>query len=742
MATYTGTSIVDYLKSVGKDSSYSARSQLASQQGITNYTGTAAQNTQLLSILNKPTPTSTTTQPYDITVLPNYDPTKPFSGLTPEQQTAFANSSSNYKRSPTSTTTQPYDITVLPNYDPTKPVTQMTAEQLKSAISSTQSQISSLTTQLEEARKSEEVNAGTGATFTPPATTADNLMASYTQSALETLEKNRIAVENAYQQQLDTIKQQQDAAQKKYDDLLTKQEDILTTDVKPLTEPFRADIEASERQRLQVEENYQANQTLTNELDTLLTQIQSDLLAEKNVTGLSSIRTPRIAAATEQATARVGVIEAVMAARNNQITVAENLIDRTVTAMTADRQDQLNYYNSLLSFYSEEKDFAGNQLIQLTSDEKEMINNQIGLLENDLAITQSNAENIKKAMTDPDTALAYAKANVTLNDTPEQINIKLAKQGYIDEINDDSKEMAKDGFTYLISGANIPDGATPMTKTYTDPTTGKTIEKTWYKKSPTLSVAEAKSLGVPYGTTEAGAYGITPTESTSNILSVAEAKALGVPYGTTREEAYGLSAVKSLSPTQIKSVTDFNTTIASWNEVLRLSEEVKDEIGPTKIAAYKGSMSNLIAQYKNPKLQVLKAEVEKAFQLYRKETTGAQASDKELQMLRPNLPSLSERPEVFFGKINQTIAGTSRAKDVLLDTLDKAGYDMGKLLEGTTETTTNNGTTSIEDDPFGIYGGTTQPTQSIPENPETNSGAQATSSPFSWLLKPIQWLKT
>ena len=36
-------------------------------------------------------------QPYDITALPNYNPALPFSGLTPEQQTDFSNSSSNYQ---------------------------------------------------------------------------------------------------------------------------------------------------------------------------------------------------------------------------------------------------------------------------------------------------------------------------------------------------------------------------------------------------------------------------------------------------------------------------------------------------------------------------------------------------------------------------------------------------------------------------------------------------------------------
>ena len=44
-------SIVDYLKSQGQDSSYSARKNLASQYGIGNYSGTDSQNTQLLKQL-------------------------------------------------------------------------------------------------------------------------------------------------------------------------------------------------------------------------------------------------------------------------------------------------------------------------------------------------------------------------------------------------------------------------------------------------------------------------------------------------------------------------------------------------------------------------------------------------------------------------------------------------------------------------------------------------------------------
>jgi hypothetical protein len=40
---------MDYLSSVGKDPSYTARATMASQYGISNYTGSATQNTQLLA---------------------------------------------------------------------------------------------------------------------------------------------------------------------------------------------------------------------------------------------------------------------------------------------------------------------------------------------------------------------------------------------------------------------------------------------------------------------------------------------------------------------------------------------------------------------------------------------------------------------------------------------------------------------------------------------------------------------
>jgi len=62
----TDTSIVDYLKSVGADSSWSSRVAIAAKMGISNYTGTAEQNISMLKAVkgqgtggSTPTPTPT-----------------------------------------------------------------------------------------------------------------------------------------------------------------------------------------------------------------------------------------------------------------------------------------------------------------------------------------------------------------------------------------------------------------------------------------------------------------------------------------------------------------------------------------------------------------------------------------------------------------------------------------------------------------------------------------------------------
>lgn len=61
----TDVSVVDYLKSIGQDSSFNARSGLATKYGIANYTGAGDQNSSLLSALKSSVAPKTTTEVKD-----------------------------------------------------------------------------------------------------------------------------------------------------------------------------------------------------------------------------------------------------------------------------------------------------------------------------------------------------------------------------------------------------------------------------------------------------------------------------------------------------------------------------------------------------------------------------------------------------------------------------------------------------------------------------------------------------
>lgn len=74
-------------------------------------------------------------------------------------------------------------------------------------------------------------------------------------------------------------------------------------------------------------------------------------------------------------------------------------------------------------------------------------------------------------------------------------------------------------------------------------------------------------------------------------------------------------------------------------------QQLFNPVGPLSLQA----KSDLLRQLNdaNPRLANLHSKLERAFQKYRIPTTGVQASDKELRVLRPLISNLSQNPEVF-----------------------------------------------------------------------------------------------
>lgn len=219
---------------------------------------------------------------------------------------------------------------------------------------------------------------------------------------------------------------QTNAMNKKMDDLQILQNEGMTGNLKVVTDETTAKKAELEAEKARFEENYNANQALVNELDGLLTTGNQVIQQMRDTTGLSSIMEPRIAKTMSDVSARAGVIEAVIAARNGQIGQAQNQLSAAVSTIESIANDQINYYESVVNFYGSLKDENGKILSTLKGEQKDYLDAKLISLNQDVANAQRTADIIKEAMLDPDTALAYASAGVSLNDTPEQINQKLA----------------------------------------------------------------------------------------------------------------------------------------------------------------------------------------------------------------------------------------------------------------------------------------------------------------------------
>ena len=263
----------------------------------------------------------------------------------------------------------------------------------------------------------------------------------YITGLMSQVDQARSAVE-------DFLSRQQSEVDAKLEVLKTKEQDTLGK-IGTLVNPFREDIENTERERLQINKNFEENQVLIDELDSLLSEGNDLIRQQQEVTGLAAVRNPRIQKAMDDVAARAGVIQAVINARNGQIAVAENLIDRTINAIVGDRADQISYYQTIL-------DLNRQDIISLDSQSQKIAEEQLGLKKMDLERTQASADYIKQLLIDPATAGLMGEAGVKLTDSVETINAKLTQTTYAREVKDMSNEMVLNGAQAVINPASVP----------------------------------------------------------------------------------------------------------------------------------------------------------------------------------------------------------------------------------------------------------------------------------------------
>lgn len=230
---------------------------------------------------------------------------------------------------------------------------------------------------------------------------------------------------------------------------LEKEQEMILAQGKELTQPFREKLEKKERERLKINENFEANQKLTDELASLLTEGNEliNIATGRQVAGKVLEKSLNKTMADVQA--RAGVIQAVMSARDGQIATAERFIDRTVAAIVADKNDQLSYYNTLLTLNS-------NKLITLDAESAKLAEVSRNQVIKEVEAAEATATYIKSLMINPETAQFMADAGVSLSDSIDGIKGKMAKQAKTQEAIDTRNALIAEG--YDISAVPVPGG--------------------------------------------------------------------------------------------------------------------------------------------------------------------------------------------------------------------------------------------------------------------------------------------
>jgi len=436
---YTGPSIVDYLKSAGQPSDFASREKLAAQQGITDYRGTAEQNIRLLGLLKTKAPPVTAPEKEpkegEIKIIGGkemvYRPWGKWTPVpTPEEIT-------KYPKPP-----------ALTEEEKAKEIEEI-KEKIKEKKEESKKVLEEVIKKGVEIPGARELAKIVGVELPEFPETEIPKTGDYAKGLLGEYEKKKSEYEKRMQEQLDAITKEREAAEKEIKNIRTTQAGLLEKDIEPLLRPWREDLEKSERKRLSVEKNYFDNQKSVEELNKLLTQMRDEVAAAEEVTGLRAIREPRIQKLKEDLKGRIGIIEAVMAARNQQINMAYSLIDRMANTIEADRKNRVAYYEGVYKFYQTARDEEGKKVFELTKEERDWTEAQIKLVKDDMDTAKGTVDYLKSLMLDSQTANLIEKAGIKLTDSLEEINVKLADATYQEDIISTIDNMALKGYKYL-----------------------------------------------------------------------------------------------------------------------------------------------------------------------------------------------------------------------------------------------------------------------------------------------------
>ena len=238
---------------------------------------------------------------------------------------------------------------------------------------------------------------------------------------------------------------------KEIDELNQLQADNLSDKGSAILETKQRALDALEEGSVIFRKAQQEKIELGNQLQNLLEQGQALIKQQQGVTGLSSIRTPRINKTISDVNAQAGIIQAAINAKQGDMNSAFGILEATATAVSLYGQNELNYFEGIDNFYKNQKGDAFTKL-SLDKEQKEYLDFKINTLKDELAVVENNKETLQELFTDPDTATLFAKAGISMNTPQSEWGSKIAKYENTQEIADFKNDKLAEGYVYKPAG--------------------------------------------------------------------------------------------------------------------------------------------------------------------------------------------------------------------------------------------------------------------------------------------------
>jgi len=170
-----------------------------------------------------------------------------------------------------------------------------------------------------------------------------------------------------------------------------------------------------------------------------------------------------------------------------------------------------------------------------------------------------------------------------------------------------------------------------------------------------------------------------------------------------------------LDPKATSEIGAFRRTSLNLKNNLGMLDQsgVSERMGPLLAGKYSASrmpganaflgLQSMTGDKGAQNFATFKAETDKVFQQFRKETTGAQAALKELGWLEPDYPSPTDPPDLYRQKANEAMKRLQEGENLLLDLYSQRGFRVGGLRQGSQNPLQQGIENSKPSDPRALY---------------------------------------